>query len=140
MARKAAERICDVLHCTTCDPEGIGSGSKYVNQVALLIDAEFKELVEAVKRYSESGECATSVDAKKCVKDTHPAYSTDPAAAMTVLEKCAERLGNYSVQIIGSPKHGYSITGSGERMEQCFADTLPLAICLFARALFEKEK
>ena len=68
-------------------------------------------------------------------------YTTDPAAAMRVLEECG-------VECYKNNKHvsvrwyvgGWSVAArdSYER-EHADAKTLPLAICLFAKELFAKE-
>lgn len=65
------------------------------------------------------------------------AYTTDPAAAMMVLDKCLERydigdtviskeVNQFWIRTVGS--HGSRIQGE--------AETIPLAICLFAQNLF----
>ncbi len=62
-----------------------------------------------------------------------PHYSTDPAAAMQVLEKCAERSAIMIIKDDGcvvAQINGKRLTADGP--------TLPLAICQFARKLFEK--
>lgn len=64
--------------------------------------------------------------------DSIPEYTTDPAAAMMVLEKCSGRL------------LGYITIGKFERFQVMAkkhiaeSETLPQAICLFAKKLFEK--
>ena len=70
-------------------------------------------------------------------------YHADPAAAMQVLEKCATQfdlLGDdHAVCIsraMGSWEVMESDTSKGIRVE---ASTLPIAICLFARDLFEED-
>jgi hypothetical protein len=80
-------------------------------------------------------------------------YSTDPAAAMMVLEKCCEHNthGNYCCVTKSLPcdsmidkKNGHWNVGvlDGEGMHifgtSGNAKTLPLAICLFAKKLFTK--
>ena len=66
-----------------------------------------------------------------------PYYTTDPAAAMMVLEKCAQE--DSEIRIFQLPDKSFRI-GSMDRkgMFLTFAQTLPLAICLFAKKLFTK--
>ena len=61
-------------------------------------------------------------------------YTSDPAAAMEVLEKCAKQVGNV-IEIFGNNKDGWVVSGKNDAWESD-ADTLPLAICLFAKKLF----
>lgn len=71
------------------------------------------------------------------VKNFHP--TTDPAAAMMVLEKC---LTKTPVEIM-SPQDNWFCVSAASGFNQLTAEhgeTLPLAICLFAKALFGKEK
>lgn len=58
-------------------------------------------------------------------------YSTDPAAAMQVLEKCVADSEGYQIHI----DDGYSVSWG---KDGCSAngETLPLAIALFAKKLF----
>lgn len=72
------------------------------------------------------------------VKEFRP--STDPAAAMMVLEKCLE---NVEVQIHHEDEGGYSVMceNSFKGPIEAHTDspkTIPLAICLFAKQLFCK--
>ena len=63
-----------------------------------------------------------------------PRYSTEPAAAMQVLEKCGEKLGGaiVAIQRMDAPyEPGWVVNGS-------YAPTLPLAIALFAKQLFSQ--
>jgi len=64
-------------------------------------------------------------------------YTTDPAAAMMVLEKCCERTEDGRV-IVRMGGNKWIATGSNTSI-YCVAETLPLAICLFAKELFAKE-
>ena len=76
-------------------------------------------------------------------KHRFPPFATDPAAAMQVLEKCAEMLRKdcNSVEILRNTT-GWAVCslyrdGFGhEEHDTVEAETLPLAICLFARKLF----
>jgi Phage ABA sandwich domain len=66
--------------------------------------------------------------------------TTDPAAAMAVLEKCAEKLRGMDISIrrrtvIGT---GWLITWSGD-YHNASEETLPQTICAFARELFKEE-
>lgn len=75
-------------------------------------------------------------------------YTTDPAAAMLVLEKCVARcilsraeigIGEYSDLdgFQGFKVHAFCF--SSQKVEaSSVAETLPLAICLFAKKLFQK--
>lgn len=64
-----------------------------------------------------------------------PRYSTDPADAMQVLSRCVEekRLAiSISMRVASKT---WTVFHGAYKAE---AETLPLAICLFARALFSK--
>lgn len=72
------------------------------------------------------------------VRYFHP--TSDPAAAMMVLEKCIEKTqvelttvasGEYRIRDLAATRGEYFTT---------FEKSLPLAICLFARELFKEEK
>ena len=70
-----------------------------------------------------------------------PEYTTDPAAAMQVLEKCVERV---PVTVFKGIRDGWQAQSYDEtRADWCIeirkAATLPLAICLFARELFKED-
>lgn len=76
-----------------------------------------------------------------------PCYTTSPAEAMRVLEKCAERgkASEHNILIyqpVGQEPAKWAVGAEfvyvDDEIEPCFADTLELAICLFARKLFEK--
>jgi len=75
-----------------------------------------------------------------------PEYTTDPAAAMAVLEKCAATNAagkTITIVIFSELEHGRFGVGceaayEKDEIDPQFATTLPLAICLFARKLFEK--
>lgn len=72
--------------------------------------------------------------------------TTDRAAAMEVLEKCVQSnvagvQGN--VEIFQEPMNGlfgicYTAAYKKKSIEPVFAETLPLAICLFSRKLFSQ--
>jgi len=68
-----------------------------------------------------------------------PSYTTDPAAAMMVLEKCAEKEGqeNFDGVQIDKTEHGWIVSTC--KMDSD-AETLPLAICLFAKKLFDNDR
>ena len=72
--------------------------------------------------------------------DTFPRYSTDPAAAMDVLQKCCQSTA-FPVQV-GVKIDGF-YCGENLTLNECAKEaghpTLPLAICLFAKKLFGKE-
>lgn len=74
---------------------------------------------------------------KNCHDDIHiwPHYTTDPAAAMIVLEKCLERTKDDPCLYIGKLDSEYLIGSEIIGVEGC-SKTLPLAIALFARELF----
>jgi len=63
-----------------------------------------------------------------------PDYTTDPAAAMQVLEKCIAMVEDVHI-LWHLERRGYCVCWDGVRE---FSDTLPLAICLFAKKLFSK--
>ncbi len=66
-------------------------------------------------------------------------YTTDPAAAMMVLKKCLARFDNESDDaIMIALVNGKPIVCSNEIQQGREAETLPLAICLFAKQLFSK--
>ena len=72
-----------------------------------------------------------------------PRFTTDPAAAMAVLKKCAEKC-QHDVAIV-SPvpkmwKVGYVSWDDETILGKEEAETLELAICLFAKALFEQKE
>lgn len=66
-------------------------------------------------------------------------FTTDPAAAMAVLEKCCKD-GVHCLRIewCGGKYQICDEVNDGMRIAE--AETLPLAICLFARQLFGKEE
>jgi hypothetical protein len=71
--------------------------------------------------------------------------TTDPAAAMEVLKKCAAKLyPSDEVQIYGNDEDGGYVIFSPETKDaegfvlESDAKTLELAICLFAKKLFSK--
>ncbi len=70
-----------------------------------------------------------------------PRYSTDPAAAMLVLEKLIEnrRIG---LESFGWPPTAMLLdSGNGSTVEHLsHGDSLPHAICRFAKSLFERSK
>lgn len=68
-------------------------------------------------------------------------YSTDPSAAMMVLERLLD--GGSKLQVWkGVSECGKLKYCVAEKQNRIYedAETLPLAICLFAKALFGKEK
>jgi len=76
--------------------------------------------IEAIKQY-----CAA------------PNYTTDPAAAMMVLERCYEKSPQLSFCTCKSP-YGYKFWLPNNYSIALNAETIPLAICQFAKNLFEK--
>lgn len=97
----------------------------------------------------------TGANGEICCKCNHhisfdrhhfPHPTTDPAAAMQVLEKCANSnavgvQGN--VEIYQEPEGGkWAVCFNAAYQDKCvepvFGNTLPLAICLFAKKLFAK--
>jgi len=74
--------------------------------------------------------------------DTLPCFTTDPAAAMTVLEKCNDKLkelGHFPGAIdLWKPFELWKIQSHANSDIHAEAETLPLAICLFAKQLFSK--
>lgn len=69
--------------------------------------------------------------------DQTPCYTTDPAAAMTVLEKCAENTKDLDCIYLGKV-HDEWVVGIDSIKKEEVAETLPLAIAKFARKLFTK--
>ena len=65
-----------------------------------------------------------------------PCFTTDPAAAMMVLEKCFEKY--YGIVINFEPNSKTFVCWYGHPVVGTYAETLPLAICLFAKKLFSK--
>lgn len=62
-----------------------------------------------------------------------PFYTTDPSSAMEVLEKILPTYnGSVSIQATSNGKQ-YAV-------DSTIADTLPLAICLFAKQLFHAQE
>lgn len=64
-------------------------------------------------------------------------YTTDPAAAFAVLEKCAEREAEANMDGVQIDKIGIGWLVPTNDVD-ADAETLPLAICRFARKIFEK--
>lgn len=64
--------------------------------------------------------------------------TTDPAAAMEVLEKCAEKDVFTSIAISRNGDFWEVFLGGHYHQKKGIAETLPLAICKFAQALFSK--
>lgn len=65
---------------------------------------------------------------------TLPQFTTNPAAALAVLEKCARRPPSTVI----TPKSDGSWIIHASGIDTCLSkgETLPLAICLFARQIF----
>lgn len=66
-----------------------------------------------------------------------PKYTTNPADAMAVLEKCCAETMQEDCVYIGKTESEW-IVGHTTRNFEEVADTLPMAICLFAKQLFSK--
>ena len=67
-----------------------------------------------------------------------PRYTTDRAAAMEVLEKCVERCDAFETGLsMYIHPDGFAICC--DLTNDIDAETLPLAICLFAQHLFKKD-
>ena len=70
-----------------------------------------------------------------------PEYTTDPAAAMEVLKKCCEAMAvNVEIWKAGNGEWVCRMV-SGRNSRNCVgtANTIELAICLFAKKLFTKD-
>jgi hypothetical protein len=70
-----------------------------------------------------------------------PLFTADPAAAMMVLEKCLSETKD-AITMAETPTiaaHMGRYTVANEEVVEC-AETLPLAICLFAKKLFDPRK
>ena len=65
--------------------------------------------------------------------------TTDPAAAMLVLEKCLQETEHAECIYAGYMHGGGFLVGHEQLKIEGGAPTLPLAICLFARQLFGKD-
>lgn len=66
-----------------------------------------------------------------------PYYTLNPAAAMMVLEKCGEKTVQSECMYVGKIDDEWQV-GLAELHTEAVAKTLPLAIALFAKALFSK--
>ena len=64
--------------------------------------------------------------------------TTDPAAAMLVLEKCYERVGLIDMSRVKVAPFNFCIGATYSTGLEAEAETLPLTICLFAKQLFSK--
>ena len=65
-----------------------------------------------------------------------PEFTTSPADALAVLRECYPQVGGSSIQ---TAFIGQYLVWHGDNFDQRVkADTIELAICLFARQLFEK--
>lgn len=69
------------------------------------------------------------------VSHSLPHYTTSDADALAVLRKCLEKSA-FGLAIQDTTK-GYSISFKIDWSHEAHAETLPLAICLFARKIFE---
>lgn len=70
------------------------------------------------------------------VPHERPNYTTNPADAMAVLEKCAEKV-SLGIEISRDDSGEWFVENIGsDSTEAVMADTLPLAIAKFARQLF----
>lgn len=98
--------------------------------------------IEAEGQFAAQGSEIFIHDRGNYVKTFHPA--TDPAAAMMVLEKCAEKVEqNQGVSIVALPACFQVSRATSVDYEpddyslHSESPTLPLAICLFAKELFK---
>jgi acetylornithine deacetylase/succinyl-diaminopimelate desuccinylase-like protein len=105
---------------------------EYIEKLTAII-RENDELVKEVRQNELWDEKYLKLEAER------DSYS-EKAAALEVLKKCAEKLGNSDfVHIKGSNNHKTNPkwrVGSAYHCQD--GDTLELAICLFAKKLFEK--
>jgi len=135
--------VCDCLrsgYWKNCD------GVDY--EIGIMTEKELRELDSRISEhvfgltYSNFNFCDSKTGA--FVRCDLPHYTTDPAAAMRVLERCAENLyamgDSERVQILGSPGDGWVVFASDSKGKTWEADSmsLPLSVCLFAKKLFEK--
>lgn len=69
-----------------------------------------------------------------------PCYTTDPAAAMEVLRRCLKHYGKRggSIRIHFNGQSGFGLSDNDNR-HFTFAAPIELAICQFARRLFENK-
>lgn len=82
------------------------------------------------------------IDDSKSTNPYFPCFqpTTDPAAAMSVLERCLEKHG-YGITIDVHDDAGFSLVGNSPYVAtnpDVGDETLPLTICLFAKKLFSK--
>ena len=66
-----------------------------------------------------------------------PHYTTDPAAAMEVLKKCAEKCSLAGMEFVIVRGFDWRVCAEPQRGISTFAETLELAICKFAKKLWE---
>lgn len=98
-----------------------------------------KEVVLVGRAYAHRG--LTREYGKEIFSHSWSTYepTTDRAAAMEVLEKCAEKISFANIEIFcthnAAPKWNIAKEGCADLHE---APTLPLAICLFCKAIYEK--
>ncbi len=76
-------------------------------------------------------------DGEIMIHGDHPDYPTDPAAALLVLEKCLTRFTG-SIQIWDSSVSVVKTYKVGALDFDVTAETLPLALCQFAKKLYSK--
>ena len=68
-----------------------------------------------------------------------PRYTTDRAAAMEVLEKCCDKIGILELGRVKVKPFNFCIRATYVPELDVEAETLPLAICLFAKKLYEDK-
>lgn len=98
----------------------------------------YTDSIAEAGRYSKADALREIVrgEPMKIIPFPTPRYTTNPAAAMMVLEKCAQKYTNLEIEFID----GTWTVGRwrGSNTTEATAETLPLAICLFARELYSK--
>ena len=103
----------------------------------------FKQHIEWRKTLSERDPWIITQNSRGYTQSLVPNFTTDPAVAMLVLEKCAEKIKGCALSVETTGGRSWTIGGEfGEGMIYDFstAETLPLAICKFAKQLYGKDK
>lgn len=104
------------------------------------LDALIAEHVMGYKRHGDKIDLPIAFDGgiKRCGLDLIQNYSTDPAAAMAVLEKCAEKTESSECLYLGIVGKEW-VVGLESMQIEAVAHTLPMAICLFAKKICQEK-
>lgn len=135
----------DVLELNTWIAEHVMGVKPAIESAAMSKDRKGYALWEkpGISREIVKDFCERTPEYDYVENKIYPNYSKNPAAAMQVLEKCAEKLDGFEVSIglhvyKASEPARFMVCSSNHREFQSIAETLPLAICLFAKKLFSK--